>query len=427
MKVIVIGAGILGISTAYFLQRHGIEVTVIEKEPLPARGASYGNGGYLQSSVPDPWNAPGVFMLFLNAWMNSLSGKTEQSAFSARTLSLPGLAGWGLEFLSNANEATFVDSLIKNRNLAGYTRSVLDELHDTEDIAYDQVQSGSLIIFRDQVSMDSYASVAELTVPHGTNMNLLNRDELLQVEPSLIEVGDKLIGALHYQDDHAGNSRLYCEQLTELTRARGAEYRFETNVARILPLDKGVRIRLEDGEELLGDAVVLAAGTWSRQLGRTAGIRVPVAPAKGYSLSVPMKDWDNRPRHVIADMGTHTGVNPLGDVLRVAGTAEFCSHNNTGITEARVDYLLSLARALYPTFTESIDRSEIDPWGGFRPLSTDGLPYIGKTRANDVYLNTGHGGLGWTQGTGSAKALADVIAGVTPEFDLSDYAALRIR
>ena len=427
MKIIVIGAGILGISTAYFLQKHGVEVTVLDKEALPARGASYGNGGYFQSSVPDPWNAPGIFSTFLSAWKNSLTGKGDQSAFSAPTSSLPGFASWGLDFLSNANEKTFLDSLIKNRNLAQYTRSVLDDLNVAEALSYDQSQSGSLIIFRDQTSMDDYAAIANLTLGHGTNLSLLNRDELLQVEPSLIEAADELTGAVLFPDDHGGNSRIYCEQLCELTRARGMAYRFGVSVSQIASRNSHVKVRLDDGEELIADAAVIAAGTWSRQLGRCAGVRVPVAPAKGYSLSIPMGNWNNRPRHIIADMGTHAGVNPLGDTLRLAGTAEFCGHHNTGINEARVDYLIGLVRELFPSFVDTIDRKTIDPWGGFRPLSTDGIPYIGKTRVSNIYLNTGHGGLGWTQGAGSGKALADEIAGVPLEFDLTDYAALRIR
>ncbi len=154
------------------------------------------------------------------------------------------------------------------------------------------------------------------------------------------------------------------------------------------------------------------------------GIRLPVAPAKGYSVSIPMADWSNPPRHIIADMGVHAGLNPMGDVLRVAGTAEFTGFH-PGFSSARVEYMIDLVRAIFPTFAETIDAKQIDPWAGHRPLSADGIPMIGATGVDGVYVNTGHGGLGWTQAPGSSRALADLIAGVESGLDLSDYAVSR--
>jgi len=151
---------------------------------------------------------------------------------------------------------------------------------------------------------------------------------------------------------------------------------------------------------------------------------LPIAPAKGYSISIPIPGQSNRPRHVIADMGIHAGVNPMGNVLRVAGTAEFSGFKE-GVTTARIKYLLDLARQLFPTLVDSVEHDEIDPWGGHRPLSADGIPMIGPTRVHSVYVNTGHGGLGWTQSAGSGKALADKIAGKEPEIDLSDFSVAR--
>jgi D-amino-acid dehydrogenase len=425
MHVAIIGSGILGVTSAYYLNQHGIEVTVLEKEPKAALGASYGNGGYLQASVPDPWNAPGAFMMFLQAWINSVSGKGDRSAFSAPTLTIPSLIGWGLRFLSNANEKTFLNHLIKNRNLAQYTHNVLKVLNETEQLSYSQAQSGGLIIFRDQPSMDAYAEMASNTTAHGTEMELLSRDALLQTESSLAAIADNLVGAVLFPQDNSGNSRLFCEQLVLITRSKGVNYRFDRSVSRIIPGSRRVKIRLGDGEELNVDAVVIAAGVHSRKIAASAGVPIAVAPAKGYSISVPMAGWDNPPRHLIADMGIHTGVNPLGDVLRVAGTAEFCSISKTGISETRTQYLIDLVKEIFPDFAATIDPATIDPWGGFRPLSADGLPFIGESRVKNVYLNTGHGGLGWTQGAGSSKALADLIAGVKPEFELDDYSATR--
>jgi D-amino-acid dehydrogenase len=423
MRVVVIGAGLLGVSSAYFLRQRGIDVTVVERENAPALGASYGNGGYLQSSLPDPWNAPGVLRIFSHAWLASIAGRGDESAFAVSTSALPGLGGWGLRFLRNANQRTFLDHLVKNQRLAKYTLTVLDELNEGESLDYAASDTGGLIIFRDEQSMAGYLGVADHAEKHGARFDALDRMALVSIEPSLGDVADKLVGAVHFADDRAGNSRAYCEQLASIAQTLGVAFRYGETTRRISKASSSVVVET-DSDEIIADAVVVAAGAHSTQIAASIGIHLPVAPAKGYSISIPMRDWTNRPKHVIADMGVHAGINPMGDVLRVAGTAEFCGLR-PGISERRTDYLIDLVRKIFPRFAATIDPSEIDPWGGHRPLSADGLPVIGASRVEGVYLNTGHGGLGWTQAAGSGKALADLIAGASGAFDLSDYSISR--
>ncbi len=426
MKVAIIGSGILGVTCAYFLNKHGIDVTVFEKECEPALGASYGNAGYLQAGVPDPWNAPGAFMMLVKALSNSLTGKGDQSAFSAPIQALPGLMAWGLKFLRHSNQRTFLNHLIKNRNLAQYTSHVMAAIDETEQLSYCQSKPGSLIIFRDQAALDSYARTADYAAGYGAQMQLLDREALLQTESSLNSATGNLVGAVYYPEDYAGNSRLFCNQMVSISRSNGVCYRFETTADRIIATNNRVKIRLKNNEDVIADAVVIAAGVHSRKIAATAGIAVAVAPAKGYSISVPTQGWANPPKHIIADMAIHAGFNPLGDVLRVAGTAEFCGLNKTGISAARTQYMIQLVAENFPAFASSINPEHIDPWGGFRPLSADGLPFIGESHVRNVYLNTGHSGLGWTQGAGSAKVLADLIAGMRPEIKIGDYDAQRL-
>ncbi len=424
MHVVVIGAGIMGVSTAHFLQTHSIDVTVVERESAPAEGASYGNGGYLQSSVPDPWNAPGAFSMFVNAWSNYLTGRGDRSAFSVVTMAIPGLLSWGLEFLSNSDEKTFLNSLAINRDLAQYTKEVLGALSESEQLNYSQSAKGSLVIFRDMASMAAYETLVSKTESSGTKRTLLDPGQLIATESSLASIAPELVGAVHLTDDHSGNSHQYCQGLEAITRERGAQYYYNTQVQKICPVSQKIELQLDAGK-LMADAVVVAAGVHSKPLVKPLGIRLPVVPAKGYSISIPMTHWEKRPKHVIVDMGIHAGLNPLGENLRVAGTAEFCGLRR-GTSSKRIEYLIDLARQILPDM-QKIDIKDIDPWSGFRPLTTDGLPIIGETGVKNVYLITGHGGLGWTQGTGSAKALADKIAGVQSEFELEKYSLGRFR
>lgn len=423
MHVAVIGAGLLGVTTAYFLRRHGLTVTVLESRAEPALGASYGNGGYCQTSAPDPWNAPGVLKLFWRAWFAAVCGHADRSAFAVRTSALPGLLGWGRCFLKHANIETFRTHLIKNRHLAEYTQTVVADLVEREALDFCRSTSGGLIIFRDHASMESYAEVARYVGEDGARYGILDRDALLEKEPALYDVGDQLVGAVFFPDDSAGNPRAFCRQLAAIAEGNGVEFRYGASVRSIESSRSGVQVATSR-DVITADAGVIAAGSESGRLAAALGIRLPIAPAKGYSISVPMDGWSDRPRHVIADMGVHAGINPMGDVLRVAGTAEFAGFKS-GITSERTDYLIGLVRAVFPRFAETIDGKRIDPWAGLRPLSADGIPMIGKTHVDGVYVNTGHGGLGWTQAPGSSKALADLIAGVEPEFDLSAFSASR--
>lgn len=421
--VVVIGAGLLGITTAYFLRRKGLDVTVLESADEPALGASYGNGGYYQSSAPDPWNAPGVMKVFWQAWRASLLGRVDRSAFAVRTSSLPGLLGWGAKFVRSATLETFQRNLLKNKTLAEYTQTVVKDLVVREALDFSRSTAGGLILFRDHQSMDGYVDIAKYVATHGARYDALDRQALLLKEPALSEVGEELVGAVYFPDDSAGNPRVFCQQLAAIAEDTGVDFRYGAAVSRIQP-ERGAVLAEVGGDQIVADAIVIAAGAWSKELAAPLGIALPIAPAKGYSISVPMADWANRPRHVIADMGVHAGINPMGDTLRVAGTAEFSGFKH-GTSAARTDYLIGLVRAVFPSFAETIDRKRIDPWGGFRPLSADGIPIIGKTHVDRIYVNTGHGGLGWTQAPGSSKALADMIAGTEPGIDLGDFALAR--
>ena len=419
MHIIVIGAGLMGLTSAYFLRRHGADVTVIEAKDGPALDASFGNGGYNQATLPDPWNAPGVFGLFAKAWLADLTRNAERSAFLTRTRAIPGLMRWGLQFLKYSNAETYLRHTELNARLAQYSLDVLDELDAAESLSYSRSDNGGLIIFRDRKSLQSYCDVAEQVCDADGAFVALDRDQLLAKEPSLAEIARELSGAVFFPNDRSGNPHELGEQLAVSVERHGVCLRYGESVQRLAADDTSVTVTT-DQDEVSADYLLISAGAGSTALMRMLGVRLSVAPAKGYSITMPMGEWSNRPQHVIADMGVHAGVNPMGGFLRVAGTAEFAGMR-PGISEERIGYLLNLTKQIFPSFSNSIDPANIEAWAGLRPLSSDGIPILGETPRQRVYLNAGHGGLGWTQAAGSGKAVADYIVGASNSFDISDF------
>lgn len=425
MHVAVIGSGLLGVTTAYFLRRHGIEVTVVDRRDGPALETSFANGGYLQMGAPSPWNAPGVGKLLFQSWWASLSRGSEDAPLLVRTRALPSLFQWGLKFLANANRESYLGSTLKNLRLAAYTKDVMAELREREELDYSAAFDGAIIVFRSLESLMHYGELAECVGEWGSVFQRLDRDEVVDLEPSLLPVADRIRGGIHYPDDETGDARVFCRQLANIAQRRGVRFEYGMTVKKLNVDDKGCRVCSDQGE-LWADLVVVAAGSYSRELMKPLGVNLPVAPGKGYSISIPMGEWLDRPKHVIGDMVLHAGVNPLGDILRVAGTAEFAGID-LGISEGRVRNLVALVEQIFPEFAAIMDRSAIQPWAGLRPMSADGVPIIGATSLGNVYVNTGHGALGWTQAAGSSKALADLIAGFKSALDLADYSMRRFQ
>ena len=412
MRALIVGAGLQGISTAYYLAEQGAEVTVLERRSDLALEASGGNGGYLQAECPEVWNAPGILPALLAAWRAGLGRARHASPMVVDSKAMLGLVPWGLRFLRNSRTHTYQRHTAINRDLAQYSLQSMAQLRAHHNIEYSHAPYGALFIFREANGIEGYRPLIEYLRERGAQIDIKARDALIAEEPSLAPIAGELVGAISFPRDESGDPAAFCRALAALARSRGVKFKFSTEAHSLKSMARDA------------DALVIAAGVASKALAAELDIHLPIAPAKGYSLTIPFREFSPRLKHVIADMDVHAGLNPMGQALRVAGTAEFTAQD-AGISPQRVAYLLRLVEATLPEFAKVIDRSKVSPFAGFRPLSADGLPMIGRSKHPKIYINTGHGGLGWTQAVGSARALADQIMGQAPQIDLAPFSPRR--
>ena len=420
MQTIIIGAGVTGVATAYYMQQYGAGVTVLERAEGAGLETSFGNGGGLTAGIVEPWNAPGIHKVLLH----SLGRK--DAPILLRAMAIPGMMSWGVRFLRESRQDAFIENTRRNSVLAKYSLALMEQIREETSIEYRLSDTGTLLVFRDRDSLDNHVEHARfLGKECAVNYRALDTRELTALEPSLQPVQERLSGGIHFLDDEGGDCHIFCRELAGILARRNVQFRYGANVMKIIQQGALFGVELEEGEILKADTVIVAAGAYSPKIVRPLGIRVPIYPVKGYSLTIPMEGWANRPQHLVGDMGVHAVANPLGgEVLRVAGTAEFTGYDRS-IPAERVDNLVRLVEAIFPEFAGIMDRDALNPWAGLRPMTSDGVPILGKTSIEGLYLNTGHGHLGWTSAAASGRVLADTIMGQPPEVDMSLYSLAR--
>jgi D-amino-acid dehydrogenase len=416
-SAIVIGGGVIGVSSGLELVRRGYAVTIVDAREGAGLETSFANGGLLTASMPDPWNAPGVHKhLFASLFDPS-------SAMKLRPHVIPGLAFWGLRFLGNASKDRHFAATVANYRLAKVSLDATRALREELGLRYDASDGGTMKVFRDAGALEQSRRFTAQLVPEGLRFETLDRDGAIAAEPQLAAIRDKLVGALKFPDDASGDAYLFTKASADAFVAAGGQFRTGARVERIL-VENGRATGVAVGGETLGaDLIVLAAGNRTPALARPLGISVPIAPAKGYSLTF-QPPAAVRPSIPIIDDAMHAGVTPLGDRLRVAGTAEFTGFD-TRIDPARVDNLAHLLGEIYPRAAETLDRSTATAWTALRPMSADGRPFIGATKVDGLWINGGHGHLGWTCAVGSARLLADLLEGRPTAIDPTPYRVQR--
>jgi D-amino-acid dehydrogenase len=416
VKALIIGSGLIGTTSAYFLSRRGWEVTVLDRQDGPGLETSFANGSLLTPSMPEPWNAPGSWRMLLGS-----IGRSD-SPLKLHLKTLPHLAGWGVEFLRNSSPERYRRNTIKNLKLALHSLEVLGRLRQEVEIEYGFAAPGTLRVFRDPAPLERAMEWVTMLQAEGLTHRRLTGGEVVAMEPALEPIGGQLAGAIHYPHDEIGNAYKFCVGLADHARRAGVDFRFRTAVTAIETRQGKITAVRSGGEEFTADSYIVAAGSYSPLLLKSLGITVPVRPAKGYSLTFERPSVDTPFRIPVSDDDFHAVVVPLENVIRVAGTAEFTGYD-LSLPEARIENLVRLVRQVLPSW--ALDPARAKPWCGLRPMSVDGVPIIGPTPIGNLWINTGHGHLGWTMAVGSGQLLSDLLTGCSPRVNPAAYALAR--
>ena len=411
MRVLVLGAGVIGVTAAYFLNRAGHEVTVIDRQPGAGLETSFANGGQVSASHALPWSSPSAPFLMLK-WLGR-----RDAPLLWHLRADPSQWLWGLRFLTNCTPGRSTANMEKNLTLALHSRALLKDIRAETGIRYDERSQGILQIFRDKEQFDSAAQSAQVMTGLGCAETALDREGCLGLEPALRDAGDSIIGGVHAPGDETGDAHLFTIELARVLAERGVVFRYDVTVAR-LETERGTISRVVlAGGEMTADAYVVALGSYSQLLLDPLGINPHIFPTKGYSVTVPTAGRNGAPTVSITDVDHKIVYSRLGDRMRVAGTAEFAGYD-ASLNEDRVRVILGHAQTQFPN---AGDFAQAKLWTGLRPLTPDGVPVLGRTSYSNLYLNTGHGTLGWTLAAGSGQVLADLVDGKTTALDLSRY------
>lgn len=415
MHVVIIGAGLIGICSAYALQKAGAKVTIIERREGPGLETSFANGSLQHPSMVEPWNTPGVGWDLLR-WLGR-----EDAPLLLHLNQLPSLSFWGLRFLAQSAPARHRANNLKNLRLALLNRLEMDALRADTNVAFHWKKTGIIAVAREPAALKASRENAEFLEPHGVNFRPLTRDETIAMEPALAPIANEIAGAVYFTDDERGDPLAFSTGMTDVLQSRGVKFVFNTRVDSIRTDGARITAAQTSADDIEGDAYILAAGSFSPLIAGPLGIDVPVRPAKGYSATINCKGNPHAPKLPIGDSGVHAAVTPMDDErVRIAGTAEFAGYDMT-VRKPRVDNLIDLLSKIYPKLAASLRREDFTSWAGLRPMSCDGVPTISRTRFANLYLNTGHGHIGWTTAAGSARLLVDLMEDRTPALDAADY------
>lgn len=418
MHVLVIGGGLMGVTTAHYLVEAGHAVTLVERAPELAADGSFANGGILHAGHAAPWNTPAVAGQLLR-WLGR-----EGSPLLLRPARLPGMARWGLGFLRHCRAHHYERAHTLNTRLALYARARMAELRAATAIEYDGARRGSLKIFHDPAALQAARAAAAAVAPLGIRSTTLDTDAVAELEPALADRRAALAGGIHFPDDESGDACRFTRALGRVLVERGACLRLGESARRILGGRTGFRGALTDHDTIPADACVLAAGVDAPALARPLGLRLPIEPVKGYSVTLPVDNGPDVPRVPLIDEAHRVVISRLGDRLRIAGTAEFAGFTRA-IRPRRVETMLRQALSNLPAVAARVDRARAEPWACLRPVSVDGAPILGATPIPGLFLNTGAGHLGWTLAAACGRLVADRVCGREPAFADAELALAR--
>lgn len=414
MKIIVLGAGVIGVSTAYYLAKEGHEVIVLERQAASALETSFGNAGQISYGYASPWAAPGIPLKALK-WMFAehppLTIRPDGSLFQL---------GWMLQMWRQCTPAHYAQNKERLVRLSRYSKACIEALRLSTGIEYEGRRKGTLQVFRTPQQLDAVSQDIAVLKEAGVAYELLDRQGLQTAEPALAHTADKLAGGLRLPDDETGDCHLFTTRLTAKAKALGVDFRYGVDVQQLHR--SGVRITgVQCGNSLLtADAYVVALGSYSTRLLKDIS-PVPVYPLKGYSITVPIANADRAPVSTLLDETYKIAITRFDQRIRVGGMAEIVGYNKTLNPKRRK----TLEMVLDDLFPGSSNVAEATFWTGLRPKTPDSTPIVGATQLDNLFLNTGHGTLGWTMACGSGQLLADVVSGKVPAIRCDDLSVAR--
>ncbi|WP_286833293.1 MULTISPECIES: D-amino acid dehydrogenase [Acinetobacter] len=398
MRVLVLGSGVIGVASAYYLAQQGAEVTVLDRQTGPAEETSFGNAGQISPGYSTPWAAPGIPFKAVK-WMFQ--------HHAPLAINLDGSMwqlNWMAQMLKNCNPASYAINKERMTRVAEYSRDCLRELRKETGISYEHRSKGTLQVFRNEAQLDmvqrDIAVLQECDVPH----ELLLGADLAKVEPALAHAQDKLVGGLHLPNDETGDCYLFTNALANVAKELGVQFKFNQNVEHLLTEGNEIKGVVVNGQVFTADKYVLAFGSYSRDFLKPLHLDLPVYPVKGYSLTIPIVDADFAPQSTVLDETYKIAITRFDQRIRVGGMAELSGFNHN-LKDNRRATLEMVTQELFP----GGNLAEASFWTGLRPMTPDSTPIIGKTRFKNLFLNTGHGTLGWTMACGSGKLISDIV------------------
>ncbi|MBZ9675532.1 D-amino acid dehydrogenase [Mesorhizobium sp. ES1-1] len=412
MRIMVLGGGVIGVTTAYYLAEAGHEVTVLDRQKAPALETSFANAGEISPGYASPWAGPGVPLKAIKWLLMKHGPLVVRPAFD------PHMWTWLVKMLRNCTAERYAINKARMVPLAEYSRDMLKALREATGIAYDERSQGTVQLFRTQKQLDGTGGDVEVLKKYGVPYEILDQDGCIAAEPGLSGVREKFVGGLRLPADETGDCKMFTDKLAELCVARGVKFEYDTTIYRVLRMRNRVNNMSTSKGWRAADAYVMALGSYSAGFMRRMQRPIPVYPVKGYSMTVPIQDASAAPVSTVMDETYKVAITRLGDRIRVGGTAEI-SGFDLRLHESRRRTLEHSVGDLFPGAGALRDATF---WCGLRPMTPDGPPLIGRTELSNLYLNTGHGTLGWTMACGSAKVLADIISSRVPDIDVRDLA-----
>ena len=416
MKVVVMGAGVIGVTTAYYLAKQGAEVTVLDHQHGPGLETSYANAGQLSYGMTSPWAAPGIPLKAVK-WMFM-----KRRPLFIWPLISPTMWKWGIDMIRNCNPESYRINKSRMVRISNYSRDVMPDLIAETGIEFDGRAQGTLQLFRTEKQVRDSKADQDILAEYGSPYEVLDIDGCINAEPALAAVRGKFVGGLRLTADRTGDCLAFTTKLAEKCVEMGVDFMYGQNI-RAIAIENGrvAGIETEIAGRITADAYVSALGSYGTTVLNPIGIKLPVYPVKGYSVTLPVIDDAFAPQSTVMDETHKVAITRLGDRIRVAGTAEIAGYSNR-LGPHATDTVRHVISDLFP---KGGDISQAEGWTGLRPMTPDGTPVLGPSRYDNLFLNTGHGTLGWTMACGSGRAVADVVLGKTPDISFDGLTAER--